>query len=184
MKSVRFFLFLGMLASHGQAVANDGHLAIGDETNLVTPTNEDFKKINQAVEYYEAKIRLVEAQRAIKDAVTGSSGGSDVGSDSSRGLPKSLRGRGEGDALIDSRGNRVEFKPDPTAFINTVNGIGGNLSAEIVWGDRIVQVRRGDTSLGGGWEVASVNKENVVLVRDGKRIRLGSIPVKISSMME
>lgn len=184
MKFLKLFLVLVGFSYYGQVVASDDLLVVGDESNLVVPTNDDFKKINQAVEYYEAKIRLVEAQKAIRDAVSGSGSPGSAGRGDSSSIPRHLRGNSQGDSFIDGRGNKIEKKKEPVTFVNTVNGVGGNLSAEIVWGDRIVQVRSGDSALGGGWRVATVNKDDVVLVRRGTRVRIGSIPVKISSLME
>lgn len=183
MNRLKLSVLVGAITFSGLALANDV-LVIGDESNLIVPTNEDFKKINQAVEYYAAKVRLVEAQKAVRDAVSDNAAGVGVGSSDSSTMPRHLRGTASGDMYIDGRGNAVEVKKEPQAYILTINGVGGNLTAEMMWADSVVQVRRGDTVLGGNWIVASVNKDDVVLDNMGRKVRIGSIPINVSSLME
>lgn len=170
------------------AFANERVMIIGDESSIYQPSNEDFDRMSKAIEYYEAKKKLIKAQKEIQDLTLEASGGQaagrSTGGASSGAVPRHLRGMAAGDVFVDERGNAVAAQKRPTAFVAAVSGMGGALSAELVWGDIRKVVKRGDSVIGGSWVVESVNHDDIVIANGGKRLRISSIPVDIQDLMD
>ncbi len=181
-------LILLFVSFPGFSSAEEQLMVIGDESSLYQPTDDDFKKISRAIEYYEAKKKLIRAQTEIRDMSLGNiNGSSSQGSGKANApdvVPRNMRGIPAGDVFVDGRGNAVATAKRPTAFLAAVSGIGGNLSAELVWGDVRKVVKRGDSVIGGSWVVESVNHDDIVIGNGDRRIRISSIPVDIEQLME
>lgn len=184
--------FLSPLCMAAPAPATNqaiNELQIGNESYLYQPTNDDFNRMNKTIEYFEAKKRLINIQTEIRDISLGAQNpkGADkigaVGNDSTSNIPRALRGRSEGDVFIDEKGNAIKTESKPTAFVSAISGMGGSLSAEVVWGKTTTRVKTGDYIIGGNWSVEVVNKDDIIITDGIKRFRLGSVPVDVASIV-
>lgn len=153
------------------------------------PTQDDFNKMNRQKEYFETKIELMNARQAVFDAQTKSSGGI-VGGGTNQSMSaecnnRAARGSGTLPSYcLNSKGDKinVEEKP-PTAFVSNISGSSGNYSAELVWGDRTLSLKKGDEIVGGKFKVELVTTDDVVLRSANGVVRLGMIPVDVNSIM-
>lgn len=150
------------------------------------PTDEDFESLNRQAEYYKALQGMNDAkQSAIASSVTEMTQSSESASDRNAQTPRNLRGRAGGDRMqLDANGRLISTAPPPEAFVSSIFGANGNLSAQVVWGDREFSVRKGDSVIGGNWTVHSVNQSGVIISDGDRRIQLSSIPVKINELMQ
>lgn len=181
-------LFLILIAFPSVA----GEMVIGDVDSLIEPNDDDFRKMQKANEYYDALNELVKKQATVRDAIRESNTGVAPGqadgqprwsSGNAGAVPRSLRGSPDGDAYVDSKGKLIQEQKRPTASMSVVSGMSGNLSAELVWGDRTLKVRRGDTIIGGGWIVDSVSRDDIVIKNGNRALRIGVLPVFIDTIM-
>lgn len=149
-------------------------------------SDENFQKIARQVEFLEAKRKLAESQQGLLNIVQGGAGEGEASSNNGGGpksIPRPSRGSSDGDVYINSAGEEVVVEKRPTAFISSVSGMSGNLTAELYWADRVMLVRKGDSVVGGNWKVQSVSNDNITI--QGPRsqvIRIGMLPVFIDQI--
>lgn len=187
MRSVLFISFLvGSAFSYSEEA-----MEIGNVNNLPDIDDQVYDKMNKANEYYDALLKLIQKQQEVQNAQMG--GNSQVvnteryapeGRGRDSGVPRHLRGTEEGDYYIDSEGKRVTKEARPVAYITTVSGMSANLTAEVVWGDRSIPVKKGDSLVGGAFEVVSVNRDHMIISGRGQRLKIGMLPVYIDELME
>lgn len=161
-------------------------MILGDERKAYQASDDDFNKMSRGIEYLNAKLLFIEAQKNVQTALAdGTSDNSSTGNDFRRdgSIPRELRGREQGDRFLDARGNQITIKKSPTTYVSNISGMSGNLSAELIWGGNTLSIKRGDTLVGGTWEVLSVNRDDIVIKNRTKRIRIGKLPIDINSIV-
>ena len=193
---MRKFLMISFMLSMPFAASADSAVNASEIGMPIEVDDQDFKKINKSVEYFDAKTRMVQAQTKLYEAATeaaeaqqGISPTATVQQQASPGsvagnIPRALRGRTAGDGVyFDAKGNLVQEQKKPQAFVSSISGMSSSLVAELVWGDRTIPVRRGDTMIGGGWIVEAVNADDIVIVKGDKSLRIGVVPVNIEDII-
>jgi hypothetical protein len=185
MKSTKIVLLL-IAAVFCATQSTAENMILGDERSIYQATDDDFKRIQKGIEYLAAKQAYVDAQVIYQKSIeNGGDGQSDGHSNVRMGskIPRELRGSKAGDRFLDSRGNTVEVKTEPTTYVSHISGMSGNLSAELIWGDSVLSVRKGDSLIGGDWKIDRINRDDIVIKNGGKIIRIGKLPINISSIV-
>jgi hypothetical protein len=165
------------------------HVIAGEKDDGFIPSEKEFQKMNRQKEYFDTKLLMINSRKAVFSALEdGSAGGgrAEGNSSSPECNDKASRGKDVPRYCLDQKGNRVELEREPpTAFVSAITGVSGNLSAEVIWGGRILTWHKGDVIGGGRWAVKLVTRDDVVLTTNkGKNVRIGMIPVDINALLK